>query len=155
MISTTSTKEKAARLKSLGADYVINYNEVSDWGEKAKTITNSEGVDFVVEVGGPNTIAQSLTAIRPEGVISIVGYLGGLHTEREPSYLGVLQSACTVRGVLVGSRTQFEDMIQCIEANDIQPVTDSQVFELHGLRDAYQYLWDQKHFGKVTVKISE
>lgn len=61
---------------------------------------------------------------------------------------------CTVRGLLVGSRMQFEDMNRAIEANDIHPVVDEKVFELAELKEAYQYMWDQKHFGKLTIKIA-
>jgi NADPH:quinone reductase-like Zn-dependent oxidoreductase len=95
-----------------------------------------------------------LTAIRPEGVISIIGFFGG-RTENEPSYLNILQSLCTVRGLLVGSRNQFRDMNASIDANKIKPVVDSKVFELNDFPQAYQYRWDQKHVGKVTLKISQ
>ena len=54
---------------------------------------------------------------------------------------------------MVGSRLQFEDMNRAIEANDIHPVVDEKVFNLTELKDAYQYMWDQKHFGKLTIKI--
>jgi NADPH:quinone reductase-like Zn-dependent oxidoreductase len=60
---------------------------------------------------------------------------------------------CVVRGILVGSRTQFEDMNRAIETNKIKPVVDEKVFTLEEAKDAYQYMWDQKHFGKLTIKI--
>lgn len=60
---------------------------------------------------------------------------------------------CTVRGVLVGSRLQFEDMNRAIEANNIHPIVDEKVFTLDEAREAYQYMWDQKHFGKLCIKI--
>jgi len=44
-------------------------------------------------------------------------------------------------------------MNRAIEANDIHPVVDEKVFNLTELKDAYQYMWDQKHFGKLTIKI--
>ena len=47
----------------------------------------------------------------------------------------------------------FEEMNRAIEANDIKPVVDEKVFTLDEARDAYQYMWDQKHFGKLCVKI--
>jgi NADPH:quinone reductase-like Zn-dependent oxidoreductase len=60
---------------------------------------------------------------------------------------------CTVRGVLVGSRLQFEEMNRAIEANDIKPIVDEKVFTFDEAKDAYQYMWDQKHFGKLCIKI--
>ena len=60
-----------------------------------------------------------------------------------------------MRGLLVGSRQQFEDMNAAIEANDIHPVVDEKVFDLSELKEAYQHMFDQKHFGKMVIKIAE
>jgi len=153
VIATTSSGSKAETLKSHGADHVINYKEVSNWGEKAKELTGGVGVQHVVEVGGPKTMAQSLKAIAIDGVISIIGFIGGMDKD-QPTFLETLNNICTVRGILVGSRLQMEDMTRAIEANDIHPVVDEKVFTLEELKEAYQYMWDQKHFGKLTIKVS-
>lgn len=99
-------------------------------------------------------MAQSLKAIKPEGIISIIGFLGGMSKE-QPTFLECLNNMCTVRGVLVGSRKQFEEMNAAIDANGIKPVVDEKVFSLEDAKEAYQYMWDQKHFGKLTIKISD
>lgn len=98
-------------------------------------------------------MAQSLKAVAIDGVISIIGFVGGFSKE-QPTFLDCLSNICTVRGLLVGSRLQMEDMNRAVEANDIHPVVDEKVFELKDLRDAYQHQWDQKHFGKVTIKVA-
>ncbi|EHL01593.1 putative Zinc-type alcohol dehydrogenase-like protein [Glarea lozoyensis 74030] len=136
VISTTSSAKKAETLKKLGADHVLNYKDDPEWGAKAKDLTpGKEGVDHILEVGGPTTMKQSLDAIKIDGVISIIGFLGG------------------VKSVLVGNRVQFEDMNRAIEGNKIKPVVDEKVFTLEEAKEAYQYMWDQKHFGKLTIKI--
>lgn len=84
-------------------------------------------------------MAQSLKAIKIDGVISIIGFLGGAG-EKQPSFLECLNNICTVRGVLVGSRLQFEEMNRAIEANDMHPVIDAKVFKLEQLKEAYQYM---------------
>lgn len=99
-------------------------------------------------------MAQSLKAIKPEGLISIVGFLGGMSKE-QPTFLECLNNTCMVRGLLVGSRMQFEEMNAAIDANGIKPVVDEKVFSLEDAKEAYQYMWDQKHFGKLTIKISD
>jgi NADPH:quinone reductase-like Zn-dependent oxidoreductase len=153
VIATTSSAKKAEVLKGLGADHVLNYKEVEAWGEKAKSLTpNGEGVTHILEVGGPATMAQSLKAIKIDGVISIIGFLGGVDS-KQPGFLDCLTNICTVRGILVGSRVQFEDMNRAIEANKIKPVVDEKVFSLDEARDAYQYMWEQKHFGKLAIRI--
>jgi NADPH:quinone reductase-like Zn-dependent oxidoreductase len=153
VIATTSSEDKAKKLKALGAHHVINYKSDPNWGDTAKKFTPDEqGVDHILEVGGPTTMAQSLKAIKMDGVISIIGFLGG-QSKDQPSFLDCLSNVCIVRGILVGSRLQFEDMNQAIEANKINPVVDERVFKLEEAKDAYQYMWDQKHFGKVVIKV--
>lgn len=138
VISTTSNKEKADQLKSLGADHVLNYKEDPNWGTAAKKLTGDAGVQYVLEVGGPTTMKQSLEAIGFEGIISIIGFLGGVKSEDQPGFLDCLSKVCTVRGVYVGSRMQLEDMVRAIEANNIKPVVDGKVFQLSETKEAYQ-----------------
>ena len=155
VIATTSSSQKAERLKALGADHVINYKETPSWGQSAKDLTpGSLGVNHILEVGGPNTIAQSLAAITPEGVISIIGFVGG-YSKDTPGMLDALSNLCTVRGILVGSRLQFEEMNRAIEVNGIKPVVDGKGWGLEEGREAYGYMWEQKHFGKVVVGIDD
>ncbi|KAL5329962.1 hypothetical protein ACEPPN_003482 [Leptodophora sp. 'Broadleaf-Isolate-01'] len=153
VIATTSSSAKAEILKKLGADHVINYKDTPEWGEKAASLTpKNAGVNHVLEFGGPATMAQSLKAVKIDGVISIIGVLGGFSKE-QPRFMDVLMNLYTVRGLLVGSRAQFEDMNRAIEANGIKPVVDEKVFSLEQAKEAYQYMFAQKHFGKLTIKI--
>ncbi|MCJ1232365.1 hypothetical protein MMC14_000317 [Varicellaria rhodocarpa] len=153
VIATTSSSEKAETLKRLGADHVINYKSDPAWGETAVKLTpGGLGVTHVVEVGGPTTMAQSLKAIKIDGLITIIGFVGGFSKD-QPTFLECLNNLCTVRGVLVGSRHSFEDMNRAIDANGIKPVVDEKVFTLEEAKEAYQYMWDRKHFGKLTISI--
>ena len=154
VIATTSSADKGKKLTELGAHHVINYKETQSWGEEAKKLTpGGLGVAHVIEVGGPGTMEQSMKAVKSDGVISVIGFLGGVGQEKQPSTLDALTHSCIIRGILVGSRLQFEDMNVAIEANKIKPVVDEKVFEFEQLREAYQYMWQQKHFGKVVVKV--
>lgn len=138
VIATTSSKEKAEVVKKLGADYVLNYKEDVNWGETARKLASGQGVDHIVEVGGEGTLEQSLKAIKFEGVISIIGFLGG--AKPQSSIMECLNTICTTRGLLVGSREMMEDMVAAIEANDIHPVVDEKVFTLEETKDAYNYM---------------
>ena len=136
VIATTSSAAKAEHLKKLGADHVINYNDTPDWGEAAAKLTpKGEGVSHVVEVGGPATMAQSLKAIKIDGVITVIGFIGGPPAPGQPGFLSVLQSLCIVRGVLVGSRVQFEEMNKAIDARKIKPCVDERVFALEEAKE--------------------
>lgn len=152
VIATSSSAAKCDTLKKLGADHVINYNEDKEWGATAKKLTpGGAGVDHVIEVGGAGTLEQSCAAIRFEGVISIIGFLGG--AKPTTTALHALFHICSFRGVYVGSREQLEDMVRAVEGNDIHPVLDEKVFSFEDAKEAYQYMWDKKHFGKVAIKI--
>ncbi|KAL9039655.1 MAG: hypothetical protein Q9180_002398 [Flavoplaca navasiana] len=157
VISTTSSSAKDEKLKGLGAHHVINYRDDVRWGETAKRLTEDQhGVDFVVEVGGATTLKQSMAAIKIDGIVAIVGAIGGQGTggESEPGLLNAWYNTCIVRGLAVGSRTQFEEMNRAIAVSGLRPVIDERVFRLEDLKEAYQHLWDQKNFGKVIVHCS-
>jgi NADPH:quinone reductase-like Zn-dependent oxidoreductase len=155
VVATTSGEAKATRLRTLGATHVINYREDEKWGETAKSLTpNGQGFDQVVDVGGNSTLAQSLKAIKVDGLITAAGLVGGAGDESRPSLLDTLFSICIVRGVLLGTRQQFRDMNHFIEENKVEPATDDEVFDLKDTKAAYQKLEAQKHFAKVIIKIN-
>lgn len=83
---------------------------------------------------------QSFIAIKQEGVISVIGFMGGTSAEDEPSFLETLNTSSIVRGIMVGSRLQLEEMNRSIEANLIKPVVDEKVFPLEELKECYQYM---------------
>src|SRR5262245_66248015 len=80
-IITSSSDEKLARAKTLGAIHGINYVTTPDWEKTAQKLTGGRGVDHVVEVGGAATFARSFGAIRVGGKMSMIGGLSGRRTE--------------------------------------------------------------------------
>src|SRR6202011_5094528 len=78
VIATSSNPEKAARLHQMGVDEVIDTSASPEWGDKVRALTGGRGVDRVVEVGGPGSLAQSVKAIAYGGQVSLVGALAGM-----------------------------------------------------------------------------
>ena len=150
VISTSSSPEKMERLKKLGADHVINYKETPEWGKAAFELTGGRGVDEVIEIGGPGTMAQSIAACRPGGHISLIGVLTGVSGEVPTAAL--FSRNITLSGITVGSRRMQEDMIDALEANGIKPVIDS-TFPLDKIADAFAHQASQKHFGKIVLTV--
>jgi NADPH:quinone reductase-like Zn-dependent oxidoreductase len=123
VIATTSTAEKAERLKALGASEVINYTQTPDWDEKARELTDGRGVDCVVEIGGPGTIAISLKALAVGRHISLIGAsLSRSGTGLDPLLLS--GRGITVGAISVGSRADFEAMNRAIALHRLRPVID-------------------------------
>ena len=52
----------------MGADHLINYRTTPAWGGAVRELTDGRGVDHVIEVGGPATLAQSMVAARIGGI---------------------------------------------------------------------------------------
>ncbi|PHR12449.1 MAG: NAD(P)-dependent alcohol dehydrogenase [Sphingopyxis sp.] len=150
VIATSSSNDKLERLRDMGADHLINYKEVEAWGKKVLELTGGKGVDCVVEIGGPGTLDQSMTAARIGGHIALIGVLTGF---AGPVQTGLLMGKnLRVQGLTVGSRSHQIDMIAAIEANGIKPVLD-QHFPLSDLADAFRHQESGKHFGKIIVDI--
>ena len=147
--ATTSSDAKAARLRALGADAVLNYRSAPEWGLRARALSpRGEGYDFVIEVGGEATLAESVAAVKMEGTIAQIGFVGGAGKATSP--LEPLLRTFTHRGICVGSRALFLDMVRGLEVNKIEPVIDEKVFEFTEAKEAYEYLKAAKHFGKLV-----
>jgi NADPH:quinone reductase-like Zn-dependent oxidoreductase len=150
VIATSSSDEKLARLKTLGADHLINYRQTTNWGEVAHEITGGRGVDHVVEVGGPATLNQSMLAARVGAHISVIGILTGLGGE--VSIVTALIKQLRLQGLIVGNRTQQQEMVKAIDANKMHPIVDK-VFPLEQIVEAFQYQETNQHFGKICLEM--
>lgn len=95
MIVTSSSDEKLEIAKKLGAQHVINYNKTPEWSEEVMKIvsfffalaqrladseeqTNGRGIDHIIEVGGPKTLAHSLKCVAYGGCIHLIGWIAGV-----------------------------------------------------------------------------
>ena len=150
VIATSSSDEKLERLRSLGADHVINYRAQPKWGAVARMLTDEHGVDHVVEVGGAGTLRQSISAARIGGHISLIGVLAGLEGS-VPTAL-MMRKQLRLTGITVGTHRQQRNMIAAIEATGIRPVIDRH-FPLADLAAAFRYQESGKHFGKIVIDI--
>jgi NADPH:quinone reductase-like Zn-dependent oxidoreductase len=149
VIATSSSDEKLERVSQLGASDGINYKQTPDWGKAVRELTDSIGVDYVVEVGGAGTLTESLRAIRYGGQISLIGVLTG--GSGEISTASILMKNVRVQGIYVGSREMFEAMNRAIALHKLQPVVD-RVFPFEQAREALAYMESGSHFGKICIR---
>jgi len=148
VIITSSSDAKLERARKLGASDTINYTETPDWDVRVKELTGGEGVDLVIEVGGPGTLPKSIGSARIGGRISLIGVLTGTQAEINP--LPIMFYSLRVQGIYVGSREMFEAMNRAIVANKLKPVID-RVFPFAEAREAFHYMKSAAHFGKIVI----
>jgi NADPH:quinone reductase-like Zn-dependent oxidoreductase len=144
----SSSDEKIARARALGADAAVNYRTTPEWAKATRDITEGRGFDHIVELGGEKTLPQSLLCIRPGGTISMIGVLTGGNLSAQ---LGrVVTRQVRLQGITVGHRDGFEAMLRALAQHRVKPVVD-RVFEFAALKDAMAYLKSGAHFGKVCI----
>ncbi len=148
VIATSSSAAKLEKLKSLGADQLINYREVENWGDKVLEITAGRGANVIVEVGGSGTLPQSVRAVAFGGHISMIGVLTGIQGEVPTAEL--FQKNAVISGITVGSRAHQQDMVRAIDTTGIKPVI-YRSFELEDLAEAFRLQESQQHFGKICL----
>jgi len=151
VIATSSDDEKLERLKSLGADGLINYNTTPKWGNQARALNGGRGLDLVVEVGGAGTLNESIRAARAGGTIAMIGVVAPSSGELRLPLVAMQQQR--IQGIACGSIADLSAMVTAIALHGVQPVID-QVFPFAQARDAFARLASGKHFGKVVIAIS-
>lgn len=148
--ATSSSDAKIERLKALGADHTINYKTTPEWGAEAVKLNGGQGIDHIIEIGGAGTFAQSMTAARLGGHISMIGVLAGF---AGPVATGLIMGKqLRVIGVTVGTREQQQEMVRLIGNVKLKPVLDKS-FPLEDLAGAFRHEESNTHFGKIVVAI--
>lgn len=150
VIATSSSDAKLARVRDMGVADTINYSATPEWGAEARRLTGGRGVDTVVEVGGPGTLAKSIEATVRDGIVQLIGVLSFAQIDPLP----ILTSGIMVRGFMVGSREMFEAMNRAVSQHKIVPVID-RVFPFEDAAAAYAHIQSAGHFGKVVIRIAD
>lgn len=148
VVVTSSSDAKLERARALGADHTINYRQHPDWGKRARDWTGGRGIDHVLELGGPGTLAQSIEAVRVGGHIALIGVLTGLAGEVPTAALMAKQAR--LQGLIVGSRRQQQDYVAALDQAEIRPVID-RTFGFDELPEAFRYQEGAAHFGKICA----
>ena len=150
VIVTSSSDEKIARAKELGADHGINYRDTPEWGLVAREMANGIGVNCVVEMGGEGTLPQSVAALRRNGYIGNVGYLAGIGLGL--TVYDLIERNANLHGMSVGHRDGFVAMMECVARHEISPVIDRE-YEFEAATTALADIHEGAHFGKLVINI--
>jgi NADPH:quinone reductase-like Zn-dependent oxidoreductase len=149
VVALSSSDDKLARAKALGADTGINYRTTPDWAPAVRTATQGRGVDIVVETAG-GTLAKSLASVAFGGFVGVVGFVAGY--EATIPLRAMIGPMVRVQGIAVGSRERFEAMNRAITLHRLKPVIDS-TFPLDKAADAFRRMERGQHFGKIVITL--
>lgn len=150
VIITSSSDEKLERAKALGADGLINYKRTPDWHQKVMALTDGQGVDHIVEVGGAGTLPLSYQTVGFGGNISVIGVLAAPDGDLNPRVL--MFKGASLRGIFVGPRNMFERMNKAIAINGLKPVIGA-TFDFEDTPDAFRHQMTSGHFGKIVITL--
>lgn len=147
---TSSSDEKLAVARKLGADVTINYRTTPDWAAVAFEALGG-GADIVVETGGQATLSQSIAAAAANGRIAIIGALAGTAGQGLPNFGTIIGKNLHICGIAEGSRAMLDALVKAAAANNLVPVIDK-VFPFDRAAEAYAYLQAGDHLGKVMIE---
>ncbi|KAL4860354.1 hypothetical protein BDV12DRAFT_205168 [Aspergillus spectabilis] len=152
VLAITSSDGKAAKLKELGADAVVNYSTTPDWDQEILALTGGKGVDKVLYIAREKTIAKSAASTRITGTIIVIGFASSFGGGLPP--INILVRSLTVTRSTVGSRIDFEAMLQAMERHQVNPIID-QVYPFGEFHKAYKRLEGGQQVGKVVIEIAK
>jgi NADPH:quinone reductase-like Zn-dependent oxidoreductase len=145
VIATTSSPERAAKLKESGADETIDYRANPEWDKRVRELTSGGGADVTIEIGGAETFARSLASTRAGGRVAIIGLLTGRSGGGAP-----ITASVDINMMRAGSRNDHEDMHRAIAFHKSRPVIDT-VYGFDDLPTALHHLKSGKHMGKIVL----
>src|SRR5215510_2645679 len=115
VIVTSSSDEKLARAKALGAADGVNYVRHPDWERQVVELTSGRGANVIIEVVGGDNVRHAVAALARNGDIALIGLIEGLSLTADIP-------ALTYQRGDVGSRRSFERLNDALETTRIRPV---------------------------------
>jgi NADPH:quinone reductase-like Zn-dependent oxidoreductase len=150
-IITSSSDDKLALARKLGAFGTVNYRTNPEWQREVRKLTGAAGVQHVLEVGGRDTLPKALEALGFEGHIALIGGLSGFASDIPVGRL--MGNGSRVTGIYVGSRSDFEAMNRFIAQHKIRPVVD-RVFDFDEAAKAYDFMDNGSYVGKIVIRVA-
>ncbi|KAJ7439493.1 NAD-P-binding protein [Mycena latifolia] len=155
VIVTSSSDEKLEVARKLGAQHSINYVATPNWEDEVLKITNGEGADVVIDIGGASSLMQSVKACRFGGWVQLVGVIGHAAADLNALPLLVIVKNVCLRGVVMLGVERFHKMNALIDTLKLRPYIDPRQFTFEEASEAFRYMESRAHVGKVVIQVSK
>ncbi|GAA0485932.1 NAD(P)-dependent alcohol dehydrogenase [Parasphingorhabdus litoris] len=150
---TSSSDEKLARAKEMGADYGINYRDRPDWGTALLDATSGRGADVVVDTLGFPAMGETVAACAVNARIGSLGALSGTPQDQSSASQGALIGKnIAIKGIASGNREMLQQALDVVAKNDIELLVES-VFDFDDAAAAFTHLESGSHMGKVMITV--
>lgn len=160
-IIVTAHPSKMERVKELGAGLVIDFTQTPDFSEAVKEFTNKKGVDVILDHVGAKYLAPNMNSLAYAGRLVIIGVISGIKAElnlalmmvkRQQIIGSVLRSRPVKdKGDIVAEFTRTA--LPKFADRTIVPIIEK-VFTIDQVVEAHRMMEEDKHFGKIVLKIS-
>jgi NADPH:quinone reductase-like Zn-dependent oxidoreductase len=147
-IVTSSSDEKLAHAKQLGARQGINYRSEPEWAKAVLRLTQGRGADLVLDVVGKSTLEQSVQSLADEGELAVIGGITGY--DGSLSAWGLLKKSAVARGIFVGSRVDFIRMNEFMGRHRLRPLID-RTYPIEKYAEALDAMASGSFMGKIVL----
>lgn len=151
VVVTSSSDEKLARARAIGADHTFNHR-TGAVATEVRQLTAKRGVDVVVDNVGEATWRDSLRVLAKGGRLVTCGATTGPSVVTDVRR--VFWNHYTIMGSTMGNAAEFRSIAERFAAGQLAPTVD-RVFPFERVRDAFTRLERGEQFGKVVVAIEE
>lgn len=158
----TASPGKLERVKQLGVDLVIDYTQTPDFSDIVKEFTGKKGVDVILDHVGAKYLDPNMKSLGYQGKLIIIGIISGIKAElnlalmmvkRQQIIGSVLRSRpVKEKGEIIAEFTRRA--LPRFADRSIVPIIE-QEFDIDAVVDAQQMMEDDKHFGKIVLKIAD
>jgi len=157
----TAAPDKIERVKGMGVDLVINFRETPDFAEAVKEFTAKKGVDVILDHVGAKYLAPNMNSLGYAGRLVVIGVMSGIKAELNLALMMVKRQQ--IIGSVLRSRPVKDkaDIVAEFTRTALPKFADrtivpiiEKVFSLDEVVAAHRMMEEDKHFGKIVIKVA-
>jgi NADPH:quinone reductase-like Zn-dependent oxidoreductase len=148
---TSSSDDKLARMRAMGADITVNYRTSPNWERDVLAATGGEGVHIALNNVGHTEVPRCLASCTSGATMILIG-----GKRIEPGVETIKPSVprnLTITAISSGTTRMLEDFAVAVEFLKLKPVVDK-VFSFEDAPAAYAWMQSNDRIGKIVIKVA-